>query len=120
MSPRTMAKRLTAASILPGDDGRYSTAQIRASDGGDIDAERLRTERAKADNLEIDAATKLGKLVDVAEFVRLYHTVLIAMRQRIQNEKGVREELKHDLLADLARLQTESVEGKPKKSKANK
>lgn len=119
INPRTVSSRIKTTGIIPGDDGKFSTKQIAAAVFGDIDGERLRETRAKADGLELENQRKRGEVIYVAEFVREYHSVLIGMKQIIMNSK-LKEEDKNEILGNLARIQTEQDEVKPKRKRKAK
>jgi phage terminase Nu1 subunit (DNA packaging protein) len=63
IDPKTLSKRLIGASIAPGNDGCYSTAQIAAVMFGDLGAARLRKMEAEAQSAELEAKRKAGEVV---------------------------------------------------------
>ena len=65
--PREAVRRgLRAAGIEPGKDGRYTTRQIFQALHGDLEAERIRETRARAELLEMEAEEKRRTLVSVS------------------------------------------------------
>ena len=118
LNPKTLRKRIASIGIAPAFDGRdYTTQQIASAVFGDIEGERLREIRAKADGLELENARKRGEWVEAAVFVREYHRVLIAMRQTIMNSKLTETE-KHDVLLALSEIQLDpDTPAKPAKAK---
>ena len=80
---KTMVKRLTAAAIVPGDDGRYSTQQIARAlylDGGDIDAEKLRKVRLECDLLQRKLDEADGRLLDADAVLRCWSQAVLNVR----------------------------------------
>lgn len=59
---QTLAKRINNGGILPGDDKKFSTADICRAVFGDIESEKLREVRHRANLLEIDEKERLGQL----------------------------------------------------------
>lgn len=84
---RTITKRCKAASIVPGADGKFSTADIFRALSGDLEGERIRKLREEADKLAIANAVARGELVDKQDFITHYETIIIQMRQLILNSK---------------------------------
>ena len=80
---KTLVKRLTAAGIVPGDDGRYSTQQIARAlylDGGDIDAEKLRKVRLECDLLQRKLDEADGRLLDADAVLRCWSLAVLNVR----------------------------------------
>lgn len=59
----TISKRVTAQGIIAGKDRCFSTAEICAAVFGDIESEKLRSERHKANLLEMDEMERKGVLI---------------------------------------------------------
>ncbi len=68
---RTVATRAKGAGLVPGEDGKFSTAQVTRALHGDLAGERLRKLRAEADLAEIEAqdARKERIPIDVITFL---------------------------------------------------
>ncbi len=81
----TLSKRLKTASIEPGPDGRWSTAQICAAVYGDMDGEKLREVRHRANLLELEEKEKLRQLLPAADVERVWGGIMVAIRQSIWN-----------------------------------
>ncbi len=82
--PREAVRRgLRAAGIEPGEDGRYTTRQIFQALHGDLEAERIRETRARAELLEMEAEEKRRTLVSMEEVAKLYANALVPIRQHL-------------------------------------
>lgn len=81
----TLAKRIKVASIEPGPDGKWSTAQVCAAVFGDMDSEKLREVRHKANLLELEEKEKRRQLVPIEDVGRAWDSFVIALRQAIWN-----------------------------------
>lgn len=100
---RGLASALRRAGLEP-VDGHYTTAQIAQAIYGDLEAEKIRTERARADLLEIELAEKRGSVVAVEEVKELGAKVIIAVRDKIQNSPHLLPEEKDELCQEIVRL----------------
>ena len=83
---KTLTKRLTAAAISPGDDGRYSTQQIARAvylDGGDIDAEKLRKVRLECDLLQLRKDEAENRLLDADKVLQVWSQAVLIVRGTI-------------------------------------
>lgn len=83
---KTLAKRLTAAAVSPGPDGRYSTLEIARAlylDGGDIDAEKLRKVRLECDLLQRKLDEADGRLLDADAVLRCWSQAVLNVRGTI-------------------------------------
>lgn len=69
---KTLSSRIRRESIEPGEDGKFSTAQICAALFGDIGQHRLRKMKAEADFAELVAMKKAGTLVYRDDFDNAY------------------------------------------------
>lgn len=67
VSRPTLSARITQSGILAGEDKRYSTADICRAVFGDIEGEKLRTERHRANLLEIEEQERRGQLLKKTE-----------------------------------------------------
>jgi|GEM_PF-3373810 len=100
----TLSKRLKTAGIEPGEDGKFSTKQICAAVFGDMDGEKLRVERHRANLLEIEEKEKRNELVSVAAVDRVWRSYLIATRQHVRNHQKIPEDLKSEILLELREI----------------
>ena len=105
LSPKTVAQRVHAAGILPGEDGLYSTSEVHSAICGDIEQEKLRNLQKINRDLDADFAVKVGELVDKADFVKRYETIYAEIRQAILGSK-LSDADKDALLDKLAKLHT--------------
>jgi hypothetical protein len=104
LDPKTIKKRLAAASIEPGEDGAFSTQQICAAVYGDLHGQKLRLVRAQARRIEVDTAEKEGRLVDAAEFLRIGQQTMQAMVQTILAAPGLEHEDKEKLCQHIREM----------------
>mgnify|MGYP003351892601 FL=1 len=102
----TLSKRLKMAELLPGADGKFSTRQICAAVYGDMDGEKLREVRHRANLLELQEQQLRRELVPVADVQRVWGAVIVAIRQYIWNCNA--EEIdRRRWLAELVELKVE-------------
>ena len=83
---KTLTKRLTAAAVSPGDDGRYSTVEICRAlylDGGDIDAEKLRKLRLECDLLQLRKDEAENRLLDADKVLQVWSQAVLIVRGTI-------------------------------------
>lgn len=100
---RSLTRKLTQASVEPGDDGRYSTAQILAVIHGDREKEELRRITEDADRLAIDNRKARGELIDAKLVFHHFDGIFVAIRQLILSS-GLPQELQDKLLGEAKRL----------------
>ncbi len=81
----TLAKRIKTAGIEPGKDQRWSTVQICSAVFGDIDSEKLRETRHKANLLELEEKEKRRQVVSIDDVGRTWDAVVVTVRQAIWN-----------------------------------
>ena len=99
----TLAKRIKTAGIEPSKDGKWSTVQICAAVFGDMDSEKLRETRHKANLLEIEEKEKRRMVVSIDDVGRTWDAVVIALRQAIWNFDAP-EETRRQWLGELRDL----------------
>lgn len=102
----TLTKRIKTSEIVPGADGKFSTRQICAAVYGDMDGEKLREVRHRANLLELQEQQLRRELVPVADVQRVWGAVIVAIRQYIWNCNA--EEIdRRRWLAELVDLKVE-------------
>ena len=102
----TLSKRIKTSEIVPGADGKFSTRQICAAVYGDMDGEKLREVRHRANLLELQEQQLRRELVPVADVQRVWGAVIVAIRQYIWNCNA--EEIdRRRWLAELVDLKVE-------------
>ena len=102
----TLTKRIKTSEIVPGTDGKFSTRQICAAVYGDMDGEKLRDVRPRANLLELQEQQLRRELVPVADVQRVWGAVIVAIRQYIWNCNA--EEIdRRRWLAELVDLKVE-------------
>ena len=102
----TLTKRIKTSEIVPGTDGKFSTRQICAAVYGDMDGEKLREVRHRANLLELQEQQLRRELVPVADVQRVWGAVIVAIRQYIWNCNA--EEIdRRRWLAELVDLKVE-------------
>jgi hypothetical protein len=105
LNPRTVVTRAKEAGILPGKDGKFSTADIHKAICGDYEKERTRkmtedANRAARENAEADRL-----VVDKPDLLKRFETVFAEMKQRILNSE-MADEKKNALLNAIADLES--------------
>lgn len=100
----TLSKRLKTAGIEPGRDGKFSTKQICAAVFGDMDGEKLRETRHRANLLEIEEKEKRQELVAAAAVEKVWRSYLVAVRQHVKNHQRIPDDLKSEILLELREI----------------
>src|SRR6516164_5106991 len=103
MTEMTLRKSLAQNSACAGEDGCYSTREIREAVYGDLHSERILTQRQLTRRYELNNRIVEGTVVDRAELLRLFAGVADAMTSRIEASSLTREE-KTDLRRDLSSI----------------
>jgi hypothetical protein len=103
LSPKTVASRVKAAGILPGKDGRFSTADVHRAICGDYERARTRKMEEEALHATLENQKAKGALVDVADFRARYERTYLGVRSVIMNS-GLSDTDKDRILNDLAKL----------------
>lgn len=101
LNRRTINKRLRQSDIQPGDDGKFSTAQICSAVFGDIDSERLRLTKEQADKIAIDNAASRSELVNATELKDVVERGLAAMVQAVLAASNLENEDKDKIIGHL-------------------
>ena len=103
LDPKTLRKRLRAAGITAGDDGRYSTAQLVQAVSGDLRYEQTRETRARADRLEMELAKERGEVIHRERVFQFLENIFIAVKMKILGS-SLSELEKEKILNDLVGL----------------
>ena len=103
INPKTLSGRLRQAGIDPDKEGRYTTKQIAGAIFGDLEFERTRETRAKANSQEMANAKSAGELVDMGEWSRRWAPVFVELVRIVRSSKLTEvEQVK--ILAELAKV----------------
>jgi hypothetical protein len=98
---KTLRRRLVAADQLPGEDGKYSTAQIVGVIFGDLYRQKLRLVREQADKLADENQARRDDLYEADVILhQVYPALFSAIRDVIKASKLTENE-KADILRDL-------------------
>lgn len=103
LSPKTIAQRVKASGLLPGEDRKFSTTGIHAAICGDYERERIRNISEDADQKALKNARTRQHLVDKEDFLKRLEPIYAAMKQRVM-QSGISDAEKDGLLAELAKL----------------
>jgi hypothetical protein len=82
---KTLASRIKRAGITAGKDGMFSTRDIAAAVFGDIESEKLRETRHRANLLEIEEQEKRRESIPAAQVLELWSATVIALKQAVWN-----------------------------------
>lgn len=82
VSYATLRRHLAKDEIPVGPGVTYTVAQVHRVLAGELEYERIRTERARASLLEFERAEKERELVSLAEVQAMYSESLLPVRQR--------------------------------------
>lgn len=104
LNPRTVVTRAKVAGLMPGEDGRFSTAEVHAAICGDYERERIRKLKEEADWAALDNAEHRKEVVDKPELLKRFESTFAEMKQAIMGSK-LSDKEKDALCAKLAGLQ---------------
>lgn len=105
---RALAKRIRREGLEPGEDGKFSTAQICAAVFGDQYSEELRLTREAADEKEIKNKRSRSELLDAERVYRYGEALFIVLRQRVLASRLSRDE-QDGLLRDLQNVTYDDI-----------
>jgi hypothetical protein len=103
MSPNTLQKVLNQASVTPGEDGCFSTAQLLSGVYGRMYEEKLKVQRQLARRYELANKITEGKLVDKDAILQGFASLAEAITCRIRDSKLDRLE-QDNLLVELSSI----------------
>lgn len=103
INPRTLSGRIRQAGIDPDADGKFTTQQIVRAIYNDLESERIREIRSKADLNEQELQTKSGQLVDKNEIVKAWQGRFVSMVRIIKSSKLTEDE-QIQLLSELSEV----------------
>jgi hypothetical protein len=99
----TLADRIRKGGFEPGEDGKWSTAQICAAIFGDLRGEQTRETKARADKLEIQNLKTLGLVLD-KDVVQNFCTGFGMILRKEILASSMTEEEKDESLANIKAL----------------
>jgi hypothetical protein len=102
LTSNTLRKALAKNSAAADADGLFSTAQILAALYGALHVERLRTQRARAEQLELENAITRGNFLNRAELMKGLAAIADAFVSRLNAATEVPRQVREDLQRDLA------------------
>ncbi len=82
---RTLQTRLTQAGCKPNENNKHTIIQCHRAIFGDIDGEKLRETRHRANLLELQEATLRRESIPAENVQREWSAVIIAIRQALWN-----------------------------------
>ena len=97
---RTITTRVKAAGILPGEDGKFSSAQINKAIHGDLAGEKLRKLRAEADLAEMERDTLAKNSIPMALIDSMFNRTATGIRAIITRSRLTEQE-QDDILSDI-------------------
>lgn len=97
---KTLANRIRAGGIMPGEDEKFSTKQIAKAIYTDGEAARASLAISQKENFDLRNRKLAGELVDPKQCQQLWDNAMIAMRQKIADSK-LSDAEKRELLKDL-------------------
>ena len=80
---RTLATKIKTGGITPGQDHKFSTAQICAAVFGSLEFERRRKLSADADLSEIERDQKLEQLISINVAFKAWESILMTVRGKL-------------------------------------
>lgn len=103
INPRTLSGRLKQAGTDPDAAGHFTTKQIVQAIYNDLESERIRETRSKADLNEQEFRKRQGLLVDVDEFSREWEPRFVSMVRIVKSSKLTEDE-QNQLLGELSQV----------------
>lgn len=100
---KTLAKRITAASIVPGTDGKFSTSEICRAVFSDGEAARTALAISQRENFDLKNAKLAEKLADKDLFQKISDGVIIELRQLIA-DAPIPEDVKESILKNIQKI----------------
>ena len=97
---KTLANRIRAGGISPGDDARFSTKDICRAVFTDGEAARASLAISQRELIDLKKQQLAGNLVDPKQCQQLWDAAIIALRQKI-SDAPIPENVKRDILKDL-------------------
>lgn len=91
--------------MTPGEDGKWSTAQICSAIFGDLRGEQTRLAKENADARALENEKSRGRLLEAEDVYRHYEGVFVTLRQKTLASSMTDEE-KDELLNDLRSLKS--------------
>jgi hypothetical protein len=98
-----LSGRLKRSDECPGPDNLFSTQQICRVVFGDLESERIREVRSKADLNEQQLRKQAGQLVDVEDFARRYDPIFTNFVRVVKSSK-LTEDDQIEILNEVAKL----------------
>jgi hypothetical protein len=102
MSVNTLRKLLNQASVAPGEDGCYSTAQLLSAIYGRMHEEKLRTQEQLTKKYELANRTAEGNLLDRASLMAGFSQLADALVNVVMMDRNLTRESKEDFLRNFA------------------
>ena len=102
LSSTTLRKALARNSTAPDANGLYTTAQIISALFGELQVERLRTQRARARQIELENAITEARVLDRASLATAFAAIADAFTSRLYAAIEIPRTVRDDLLRDLA------------------
>jgi hypothetical protein len=103
LSSNTLRKALGRDSARPDADGFFSTAQIISALYGAMYQEKLRAQRARAQQIELENAITTGSVLDRASLTKAFAQIADAFTSRLNAATEMPRKVRDDLLRDLSR-----------------
>ena len=125
----TLKKRLNQISASPDSDGLFSTLQLVRALFGELHQEKIRTQRALAQKLELENAVTTGSFLNRSELLKGLAQIADAMVSRImasELSRSAKEALLRDLssiplvLKDVAHAQSRLLNGKSEENQSDR
>lgn len=107
---KTMSNRLRRESLVPGEDGKFSTRQIVTGMFGDIGTHRLRKMKAEADLAELQKAKVMGTLTDRGTMNFMVRDGLAQGTRNISRLKSLTDVQKEEVFAAIRNVTWENLE----------
>ena len=98
---KTLRRRLIAADELPGEDGKYSTAQIVGVIFGGLHRQKLRLVREQADKLADENQARRDDLYEADVILHQAFPALFSAIRNVIKASKLAENEKTDILRDL-------------------
>jgi hypothetical protein len=100
----TLKKSLNQISAEPDVDGLYTTGQLIQARFGELHQEKVRTQRALAEKLELENSITKGNTLNRSELAKGFAAIADAISARIMASGELSREAREDILRDLSSI----------------
>lgn len=105
---KTLAKRVKVAGIIPGEDNKFSTANICSAVFTDGEQARAALAVSQKENFDLKNQKLAGTLADCQLFQQVSDDIILILRQKI-SDAPIPQEVKIQLLKEIQGINVDEV-----------